>query len=542
MSKKEAKILTEEERLARAARKRKLRHGAYATGITAAFVAVVVLFNIAATFLAENYPLQLDLTGNGDFTINEENAAYVESISRDDLDVTIVVCAQEDAYSEGRISHNYYDPSDGKYFIQAASLLKEYARLNPAIHVVYIEQTDPDFNTYTALCPGEQFVTGDLLLIANFTDKGEKVTRWRHLEMEDVFEISYDQNDQTSYTYAMYYGMMTLMSSKLETQVTSALASLTSEKIYNIAVLTHNGGQAPEELQALLEQNNYQFTEIANLNEEAIPADADALILSCPVYDYTAAELAQVDAFLENDGQLGKAVLYIADASQPDLPNLNEFLSEWGFSVMPGTMVYETASSNMAYLGNYPLFKLKEETNDYTGELGDKDYVFYSTGDVAIRLKTPSGTKESESLISFADSAVAVPTDAESLEEKVADGPFVALGICRLTPATIENLSEVKHSYVMVCSSSSFFPIGDYSAKIGNLYAAMNAFDTALEKTYTGVYFDARTFTTTRLEEVPSSAVVGIWTGVLAVIILLALVITAVVITARRRQARRNRK
>ena len=542
MSEKETKILTEEERLARAARKRKLRHGAYATGITAAFVAVVVLFNIAATFLAENYPLQLDLTGSGDYTINEDNAAYVKGITRDDLDVTIVVCAKEEEYSEGSLNVNYYDPSEGKYFRQAAALLKEYSQINSAIHVKYVEQTDPDFNVYTALCPGEQFVTGDLLLVATFTDKGEKVTRWRHLEMEDVFEISYDQNDQTSYTYAMYYGMMTIMSSKLETQVTSALASLTSEKVYTVAVITHNGGEAPTSLQSLMNQNNYQFTEIANLNEEPIPEDADALIIARPVYDYTEAELKLIDDFLDNEGKLGKAVLYIADAAQPNLPNLNEFLSEWGFSVTPDTMVYETDSSNMAYVGTY-LFKLQEEaSNEFTGELADKDYVFYSTGDVAIKLKDPAGTKENESLLSFADTAVAVPTDAESLDDKVADGPFVALGLCRITPATIDDLTTVKRSYVLVCSSSNFFPIGDYSAKVGNLYAVMNTFDTVLEKTYTGVRFDARKFTTERLAEIPDTATVGIWTGALAAAVVLVLVLTAVIITNRRRKARRNRK
>lgn len=540
MNKKERAPLTEKERLARAARKRKLRHGAYATGITVAFVVAVVLFNIAATVLADRFPFRLDLTGKGDYSISEDNAKVIEKIARDDLAVTIVVCGKEAEYSEGALQHNYYDPSDGKYFRQAAALLKEYEQRNPAITVRYVEQTDPDFNEYSSQCPGETFSTGDLLLLASFTDGGEKVSRWRHLTMEEIFEINYDSNDQTSYTYAMYYGMMTLMSSKLETQVTSALVSLTSEKVYNVAVLTHNNGTAPAELQALMKQNNYQFTEISNLNEQQIPEDADAIIIACPVHDYTEAELAQVDAFLENGDKLGKALLYIADASQPDLPNLNEFLSEWGFSVMAGTYVWETDSANTALVGNSPLFKLTEEENDYTGKLSDKDSVFYSTNDVAIRLKNANGTREAEALLSFAGTAKALPTDAQSIEEAVADGPFVGLGVCRLTPSTFDDPTTVKRSYVIVCSSSSFFPIGDYSAMVGNLYAVMNTFDVALEKTDVGVHFDSRTFTTDRLEALPTAAQVYVWTGVLAGVILLALVLTAVVITTRRRAGRKK--
>ena len=538
---KEQQPLTEEQLLARAARKRKLRHGAYATVMTVVFVAVVVLFNIVATVLADRFPLQLDLTGSGDYTINEENATYVKGITRDDLDVTIVVCANEAEYSSGDLSVNYYDPSSGKYFVQSAALLKEYTQINRAIHVVYIDPSDPDFNTYSALCPGENFVSGDLLLTATFTKDGEKVSRWRHLEMEDLFEISYDQNDQVSYQYAMYYGMMTLMSSKLETQVTSALASLTSDKVFQVAVLTHNGGTAPEAFQSLMEQNNYVFTEVKNLNEEAIPEDADVLIIATPVYDYTEAELARIDEFLDNDGKLGKSVLYIADASQPDMPNLNEFLSEWGFSVLPGTMALDTDTANQAYAGTY-LFKLTESSNDYTGDLSEKDYVFYTTNSVAIQRKDPSGTRENDTLLSLADTAKAVPTEAQSIDEAVADGPFVALGICRLTPTVIEDLTNVSRSYVMVCSSASFFPIGDYSAKVGNIHAAMNAFDTILGKEDLGIRFDARSFSKDQFDELPSTAKVNLITGALVVLVLGALIVTAVVITKRRRQARRKRK
>ena len=205
-------------------------------------------------------------------------------------------------------------------------------------------------------------------------------------------------------------------------------------------------------------------------------------------------------------------------------------------------MALDTNTANQAYAAGTYLFKLSEETNDHTGELADKDYTFYSTNDVAIQLKTPTGTRENQTLLSFADSAVAVPVEAESIEDSVADGPFVARGLCQITPAVIEDLSNVNRSYVMVCSASQFFPIGDYSAKIGNLYAVMNTFDSVLGKEDLGIHFDSRTFSQKQFEEIPSTAKVNIITIVLGAAVVAALVITGVVITRRRRQARRKSK
>ena len=93
--------MTEQQSNARVARIRKLKRGAYATVITCVFVAVVIVFNIVATVLAERFPLSLDLTASGDFTISEENADYVKGISREDLEIEIVVCADEKAYEAG---------------------------------------------------------------------------------------------------------------------------------------------------------------------------------------------------------------------------------------------------------------------------------------------------------------------------------------------------------------------------------------------------------------------------------------------------------
>lgn len=524
--------VTEQQQNSRRARIRKAKHGAYATAVTCVFVAVIVVFNIVATVLADRFPLTLDLTAGGDFTISEENAEYVKGISRDDLEIDIVVCADEDAYSSGQISLDYYDVSSGQFFTQNTYLLKEYARLNKAISLSFINPSDPSFSAYSAEYPDDEFTDGDILIEASFTMDGETVTRNRHLTIEDIFDVGYDSN---SYLSQYYYqsGYISLTANNIETAVTSALASLTSDKVYQAVVLTHNGGSAVQSLESLMKQNNYEFTEIANLYEEEIPQDADLVIISQPMHDYTEDELKQLDAYLDNDGEYGKALFYVASANQPELPNLNEFLSEWGFSVLSGNYVYETDSANRA---NY-LMKLTEETNDYTGELSGTGNSFYSMYDVAIQLKDPNGTRENETLISFSDSAIALPLEAESVDEAVASGPFVGLGLCMITPSIISDLNQVSRSYVAVCSSTQFLDLGSVSAKVGNLYAIMNTFDTIVGKTATGISFDSRTFATDQFETLPSDASVTVMTVLFVGILPAALLVCGIVVGIRRRRS-----
>lgn len=524
--------LTEQQSNARVARIRKFKRGAYATAITCVFVAVVIVFNIVATVLAERFPLSLDLTASGDFTISDKNADYIKGISRDDLNIDIIVCADEETYKLGSANTSYYDVSGGKFFEQNIYLLKEYTRLNKAISLDFIDPSDPAFSVYTAAHPDEEFTDGDILIEASFTMGGKTVERSRHLAAEDIFELGYDENDSIS-QYYYQYGQQSLVANNIETAVTSALASLTSDKVYQVAVLTHNGGTSVGSLETLMKQNNYEFTEVNNLNEDDIPEDADIVIISCPVYDYTEAELDIVDKFLDNDGKYGKTVFYVADARQPDLPNLNEFLSEWGFSVMSGNYVFETDAGNRA---NY-LIKLTESNNDYTGELADNDSVFYSMQDAAIQLKDPNGTRENTTLVSFSETSIALPTDAESVDEKVAEGPFVGLGLCKITPAVIEDITSVNRSYVVVCSSMNFINMGDVSAKVGNLYAIMNTFDTIVGKAKTGISFDSRKFSSDTFETPPSDASVTLMTIVFVGIIPISLLVCGIVIGIRRRRS-----
>ena len=128
-----------------------------------------------------------------------------------------------------------------------------------------------------------------------------------------------------------------------------------------------------------------------------------------PAADYSESDMKKMEDYLNNGGKYDKHLFYIASAAQGDMPNINEFLSEWGFQVMSEDYVYETKSDNRANL----LLKLSETDNKFTGSLNDKGYSFYSYlgYDVPIVQKDPNGQREYTDLLMFSDSAVALPVD-----------------------------------------------------------------------------------------------------------------------------------
>jgi len=62
------------------------------------------------------------------------------------------------------------------------------------------------------------------------------------------------------------------------------------------------------------------------------------VVIPAPKTDYLEEDIKKVSDFLNNDGNLGKQLLYIASYGQEDTPNLDEFLSEYGLSVGKGVI------------------------------------------------------------------------------------------------------------------------------------------------------------------------------------------------------------
>ncbi len=518
-------------------KKRSVKHGAYALVVSALFVAVLVGLNVAASMVAEAYPLTLDLTSEGDYSISEENLKYINNISRD---VTITVCANKDEYSNGTYEKSLaysgvYDISNGMFFTQTETLLREYEQRNDKVKVQYIDPQSTDFTAYSAKYTSESFSTGDILVECSFELDGKKVNHYRHLDAFDLYTIEETQNSN-SYS-SLYYNGYTyaLHESNVETAVTSSIYAVTADKEYKVALITANNGQKIDSLQNLMEYNNYSFTEITNLITQDIPKDADLVIIAAPTTDYSDAELKKLDDFLDVDGKQGKNILYIADPTQGDnVPNLTAFIGEWGFNINTG---YAYATDEGTHYPLYPTCIIATAAeSDYLKGLGDTNYLYISDTYSAINVSFDENeSRQTENVISLPESAVCCPLNADKdwkPDDNSVKGPFVALGIS--TDTGYDDDYNPRYSRVMVIGGMNFINTSFNSqASVGNLKAVLSAVNYMYDNSGESITFDARKLSN---DSFTVTAGVASFMLVLFVIVIPAIVLTICIVVYVRRK------
>lgn len=315
---------------------KKLKHGTMATVFTCVFVALLVLVNVVTTMLFDRYPITIDLTTNKIYSVSNDTEDYVKKVN---VDVQVTIFADENTYT------NY-----SSYNKQAVELLKNYCKLNHHITYRFVDiDSHPEIvKEYTDTI--SQF---DMIFETKTKVDGKEISRTRKLGMLDLltftdeFEEKLSQSGYSIDTLAQqaggdlsflsYYGSY-VESSNAEQAFTSALMTVTDPNPVYVTILT--GRSELTQLtyfQTLLTANGYNVNTV-DITSEDIPADTDVVVIPAPKTDYLAEDITKVSDFLNNDGKLGKQLLYIASYGQEDTPNLDEFLSEYGLSVGKGVI------------------------------------------------------------------------------------------------------------------------------------------------------------------------------------------------------------
>lgn len=315
---------------------KKLKHGTMATVFTCVFVALLVLVNVVTTMLFDRYPITIDLTTNKIYSVSNDTEDYVKKVN---VDVQVTIFADENTYT------NY-----SSYNKQAVELLKNYCKLNHHITYRFVDiDSHPEIvKEYTDTI--SQF---DMIFETKTKVDGKEISRTRKLGMLDLltFTDEFEQKlSQSGYSidtlaqqaggdlsFLSYYGSY-VESSNAEQAFTSALMTVTDPNPVYVTVLT--GRSELTQLtyfQTLLTANGYNVNTV-DITSEDIPADTDVVVIPAPKTDYLEEDIKKVSDFLNNDGNLGKQLLYIASYGQEDTPNLDEFLSEYGLSVGKGVI------------------------------------------------------------------------------------------------------------------------------------------------------------------------------------------------------------
>ena len=234
-----------------------LKHGSYSAALIAIVLVAVVVVNIIATAVAVRFPTDIDLTTTGENTISEENVDYIKGVEGE---VNIVVCATEEGYTDGYLDSyaaQVYMAQDstGLYYDQTVKLLKMYEKYNKNIKLSFQDPDAASFATVQSIVPDTTLKYGDILVYSNKTGGDGKVAvNARVVGYKDIYNLS----DESGYA-AYGYGSYTVSGSNVETAVTSAIYSVTSEEAKVIALLTGHGTVgAFDTISATLKLNNFE--------------------------------------------------------------------------------------------------------------------------------------------------------------------------------------------------------------------------------------------------------------------------------------------
>jgi len=296
---------------------RNLKYGAVSAVITVIIIVFIILLNVTLTFLFNRFPLDIDLTKNRVFEISGDTENILSSLNQD---AVIYVMNTESGF---------ISTAPSEYFIQANEILKKYAQYSKEarVRIEYIDlMRNPDF---ASRYPDDQIQMNDIIVTS--------LDKHKVIYPSQLFNV-----------YSSEYGNF-VASSRAEQALTSALVNVISGKTFKAALVSGHGIQDIASFLDLLILNNFEITEV-NLLTGVIPSDVSLLILCDPSRDLSLDELRKIDAFL--DSADARVLFYIASVVQPELPNLDDFLGEWGIAVDPG-IVFESDNSRLVSPSSY---------------------------------------------------------------------------------------------------------------------------------------------------------------------------------------------
>lgn len=290
---------------------RKAKHGSVAIAIVAVGIAIAIILNVICSLLVNKFPaLSIDMTSNQVFELQQDTTDYVNHLEKD---VTINVLSTKDNFI-----------SNGSYFVQAEKLLTKIDAMSDHIKVEYVSLNENP--AFSADYPDIDWTMSNHVFLVTCGDQ------YRMLDIEECF--TYDE--ETLY----YSGSYSFTGSKVEQALVTAMLNVTTENKTVIDFVTGYGEVDYKTVKELLEKNAYQVNEVS-LTTSDLDEEAKIAVLYAPAVDLDYEAVNKLRGWLENEGEYGRSLVYVANIEALNTPNIDEFLNEWGMKTING-IVYET--------------------------------------------------------------------------------------------------------------------------------------------------------------------------------------------------------
>lgn len=375
---------------------RKFKYGSVATGLTVAFVAVVIIINVIFSLLADTYSWKLDMTSYDLYSISDSTKQIVNALTKEDT-IELTVMYNEEEYPE-----------------QFRETIKRFANLSENITYTYV---DPDVNPQALTSFGTEYsITEGAVVVKN----GDRV---RVIEFSDMYE---QDSSSGNVTY------------KTEDCLASAVLYVTKEEIPVVYFVTGHGEDGYDALMSLIANNGADVKEVKLSQLSTFDDLARVMVICGPAIDYSEAEIRQLQNFLANDYNYERDLFYFADPESPELPNLDAFLAEWGIQVDRNIVLESddyTAASYASSTESVPLYLIPSYAEaEVSGVTITADYlsVVPNASSITLLFET-SGITETDALLttseeSYAKDAATVNAGYDKADGD-AEGPFTLAAV-----------------------------------------------------------------------------------------------------------------
>ncbi len=468
-----------------------LKRGGYSLAVTALFLVAVIVINILIGALNDRFNLEIDLSAEKESSFTAENIEYLKKL---DKDINIIVCASEENYVGYTV--NYVQSSFGvmgdysAYYKQTIKLITKYADYSDKIKIDFVDMyNDPAFDAINQKYSKENLSYGSIIVTAPLDATSSATERYKVLQYDDIYELIEDSNN---YYAQMGYSSYTIGSNKVESAVSGAIAYVLGSDTKKVAFLT---GHSPSDMsiyvdayEKLLLDNNFEVEKVSKLPINEISADTDVIVILAPVTDLLDEEVSTISAFLENDGNYGKGLIYFGSSACPLLPNLTDLLAEWNIKLLDGKL-FDTSGQFSAADDPYTLYSYD---NYYS-----PSYQFVTSSNQPMELIESDDTSMEAVSINTAEYMTIAPASASAdwsgyNKDDAEDFPVIA----QSTKTTYDSESQEIYSSVTIFSSLDFIASGyTEESNVSNKDMTLGLTQAAVQAENTGINFVPKTIT-----------------------------------------------
>lgn len=272
-----------------------LQGGSYSLVITAVVLALLIVVNILVSILPTPMT-QYDISAAKLYSITSNTKVVVNALQEDVTIYWIVQSGKEDQIIE--------------------NLLGEYESLSDHIQVV---KKNPDvYPTFAQQYTDETAENNSLVV--------ECGDRSRFISYDDIY---LQEADMTTYSYNTSFDG--------EGAITSAIDYVVNEEQPQIYVLEgHGESELPSTFSDQIERENMELHTFSLLTVDAIPEDADCIMIYGPTSDISTEEKDMLADYVASGGKL---LVMAGPVESGSLDNLLSLLSDYGVTATDGIVI-----------------------------------------------------------------------------------------------------------------------------------------------------------------------------------------------------------